>query len=371
MIPSLLLYLSAFLSCALCVLDPGQYTGPSPWPNRNYTLDRRVFTRMRAARGSFQFWSTKRNYYGCVMPKVGCSSWLLYVREMELKQHKGGAGKYKRGSFENKQFFFRSRDNITEYRDSALTEILNDQSYFKFAVVRHPWDRLVSAFRSKYEGECHMGRECFQAHFWVPIDITKKEPLTFHEFVVALAEKFRQNVNKVNVHFRPQHMLCELDSIPYDYIVDLLDPEHTDFVSKKMGFNVTFREATRERYEKTRSEGYYKGRTRTVHHCTLETVALAAELYRVDAKLLGYSFDRAYESCAKYGTTSPPPDAIRSIDAIAEKVAQKKKDAAAIEVSSSSAAVGGAEYYKQRANKFSDEEAEYLDEMECEFPDHC
>ena len=28
-------------------------------------------------------------------------------------------------------------------------EVINDALYFRFAIVRHPWDRFVSAFRDK------------------------------------------------------------------------------------------------------------------------------------------------------------------------------------------------------------------------------
>ena len=38
---------------------------------------------------------------------------------------------------------------------------------FKFAIVRHPWDRLVSSFRSKYEGQCNYSTACMESRFRV------------------------------------------------------------------------------------------------------------------------------------------------------------------------------------------------------------
>jgi hypothetical protein len=42
--------------------------------------------------------------------------------------------------------------------------------------------------------------------------------------------------------------------------------------------------------------------------CTRKTVDLAAELYKTDLAMLGYSLDDAYRSCEKYNRPFPPTD---------------------------------------------------------------
>jgi len=53
--------------------------------------------------------------------------------------------------------------------------------YFKWALVRHPWDRLVSSYRSKYEGQCNYSTACMEAKFRVPAQ--NASFYTFHDFV--------------------------------------------------------------------------------------------------------------------------------------------------------------------------------------------
>ena len=47
-------------------------------------------------------------------------------------------------------------------------KVINNPTYFKWTVVRHPWDRVVSAYRSKYEGHCNRSTECMESQFGVP-----------------------------------------------------------------------------------------------------------------------------------------------------------------------------------------------------------
>ena len=53
--------------------------------------------------------------------------------------------------------------------------------YFKWAIVRHPWDRLVSSYRSKYEGQCNYSTACMESRFRVPAQ--NASFYTFHDFV--------------------------------------------------------------------------------------------------------------------------------------------------------------------------------------------
>ncbi len=51
-------------------------------------------------------------------------------------------------------------------------------------------------------------------------------------------------------------------------------------------------------------QDYYQGRKHIVHPCVKETVDLVAQIYAIDAAILGYNFSHAYYSCSHYGKTS-------------------------------------------------------------------
>ncbi len=187
----------------------------------------------------------------------------------------------------------------------ASAALLNNRHVFKWAVVRHPWDRIVSAFRSKYEGQCNRNRTCFRNEFALPTLADGSDPVQFHEFMESLA---RLRPSKMDPHFRPAHVLCELNRVAYDYIADLTNATETAFISERLGFNRSFGEVEFEKHAHSRNlSQYYHGRTHLAHKCTQATVELAQSIYGVDAQLLGYSFAEPARCCLTHGVTHVNP----------------------------------------------------------------
>lgn len=119
-------------------------------------------------------------------------------------------------------------------------KVLQNPQYFKFAIVRNPFSRLVSAFLNKFLPGKRVVRQPIRhmlarrkwgpglygdwaiACGWLADRITgqfkrhdAKVPgdLTFHEFVMYLADT---DLRRVNRHWRPQHLFlegCEFDFI--------------------------------------------------------------------------------------------------------------------------------------------------------------
>lgn len=209
-----------------------------------------------------------------------------------------------------KLLHFRHFHGSAGHKDGKLAEaVLNDPAYFKFAVVRHPWKRLVSAYRSKYEGQCNFQRFCMSKEFDLPVG-EHSDFLSFHEFVSALAS---QDVAEMNSHFRPMVYMCELNRIKYDFVADLGEISDTNFISHKLGYKATYHEQEAEYAATVAGPKYWGGRTHTVHNCTAETVILAKKIYRQDAAILGYSFDDAMIACRDFGKTQVVlPDAVKS-----------------------------------------------------------
>lgn len=234
------------------------------------------------------------------MPKVGCSNMLHYLRRMLLPPVLYEAAMrrpFSPRSFDAHGLHFR---RSTPADLARFERVAGNASVFRWAVVRHPWRRLVSGFRSKYEGECNFSRRCLRETFRVPVP-DDASPLSFADFVEALST---QDADRMDPHFRPQHMLCQLHRVPYDFLADLARPEHMDALSRRMGMARTFTEVESEDAAQVFGAGYYGGRTHVVHNCSARTVRLAERLYGEDARLLGYSFAEARRACATLGRTS-------------------------------------------------------------------
>jgi hypothetical protein len=96
--------------------------------------------------------SFSRGYFLCLMPKVGCSNWLDFIKTNHgLKT--GKINTYKDASDPTADLFFLAdqdpADRLMKRRFRAF--ILSPQT-FRAAVVRHPWNRLISGFRDKARG---------------------------------------------------------------------------------------------------------------------------------------------------------------------------------------------------------------------------
>ena len=174
--------------------------------------------------------------------------------------------------------------------------VLNDPAYFKFAVARHPWTRIVSGYRSKYVRICKEQRECLEKKFSFPgRPALKSKPISFHEFVETLA---MMDARAINEHFRPFHLLCEFGKINYTYIGELDNNPEMDFLSLHIGANITLNNITKPQKHDPNQVRF---------PCSLRTVQLVEQLYSTDAYVLGYNFTQAYNVCTTYGYTAPPP----------------------------------------------------------------
>ncbi len=121
--------------------------------------------------------------------------------------------------------------------------VIRDPKYFKFAIVRHPWIRLSSMFQDKYVDICKKQRDCFGVRFHLPALLKKDKllPVSFHEFVEALSMLAHADMN---IHFLPSTLLCEIGTIPYNYIGELENLEEMDYLSHFIGSPKLFTEGS-------------------------------------------------------------------------------------------------------------------------------
>ena len=90
-------------------------------------------------------------------------------------------------------YFSRVVDKMAPSSAQELLEYVNSGNYFSFIVVRHPFDRLVSAYRDRILHGCTN-----QAKFFIPqiFKLTRKRQtlqwlwLGIHSFVVIFGDRF-------------------------------------------------------------------------------------------------------------------------------------------------------------------------------------
>ena len=149
------------------------------------------------------------------------------------------------------------------------------ESYFKFTIVRNPWDRLFSAYHFLKQGGLHeMDQECAERH----IELYQ----SFEAFVLDWVNI--ENVERV-LHFVPQYrFLCKPGSKEplvnfVGYYENLTEDFH--YIAQHLGKNLSLREDNRTKGKKKSYKDAY----------TQEMIKIVEEVYLEDIQIFGYDFD--------------------------------------------------------------------------------
>jgi len=161
---------------------------------------------------------------------------------------------------------------ITDYQIMFGSEIF--KKYFKFTIVRNPWDRFVSAyFFLKAGGFDETDKKLFSG-------VTNK-----FDTVEKFARFIYHNRPYMQwIHFLPQTRWLKTPSgkIPFDYIGRIEDMESSlRFICKNIGADY---KQPKKQNASSRNRDFRK-------YYTPETKDMIGELYKEDIDLLGYSFD--------------------------------------------------------------------------------
>lgn len=148
--------------------------------------------------------------------------------------------------------------------------------YFKFTIVRNPFDRLVSAFFFMKKGGINAGDKSWADRKFARYD-------NFESFVKGWVN--RRNVMRA-LHFRPQsEFIRAANGRPGLDFIGYLENIQADFthIADKLKVKTSLIETNRNAAREKDYRQYY----------TDETRAIVAEVFAEDLKLLGYTFDNA------------------------------------------------------------------------------
>ena len=159
----------------------------------------------------------------CYVPKAGCSNW---KRMFAVLKGTEKANNTKRPSSHVLK-------NINKLGHLSVAEQnIRLNTYFKFAFVRNPFERIVSGYRNKvavpikYKNRAHWPNDVLYHIIktyskdkyakWKETNFTSSAIYpSFEEFIKYL---INNNLDSLNEHFRPFINLCHPCSVHYDFI---------------------------------------------------------------------------------------------------------------------------------------------------------
>ncbi|XP_061095476.1 carbohydrate sulfotransferase 14 [Conger conger] len=152
--------------------------------------------------------SEEHRFLFCYVPKVACSNWKRILKVL--------SGALQSVSEPLKMDHKSDLLFLSDLQPEQIRYRL--QHYFKFLFVRHPMERLLSAYRNKF-GEIAAYQRKYGAEI---VRRYRKNPgqaagddVTFTEFVRYLLD---EDVERMNEHWMPVYNLCQPCAINYDFI---------------------------------------------------------------------------------------------------------------------------------------------------------
>ncbi|XP_076281739.1 carbohydrate sulfotransferase 11 isoform X2 [Lasioglossum baleicum] len=225
----------------------------------------------------------------CYVPKVACTNWKRVLMVATGKWPGNDPLEIPADQAHSQSTFQR----LSNYTLPEIERMLT--TYDKLIVVRHPLERLLSAYRNKLEAKHKKSSMYFQSRFGKKIvkryrqnateeSLRNGDDVTFREFVEFVTDDSSNETR--NEHWNPIYELCQPCLVNYNLVskYESLVEDATE-VLERIGVEINF-PAKPLSSEPTSSklERYYS----TLTYKQLRTLA---NMYKLDLKLFDYSLE--------------------------------------------------------------------------------
>lgn len=153
----------------------------------------------------------------CPVPKAGNTNWKYLIRKWEGLPDYSDVSRAHLPSLSGLRY-------LSDYSPREAAAILSDGRYFKFAFVRDPFARALSAYMDKFRNaDPHYVAAEYRVFLaallgWraaKSVDVRYAPRPSFKQFVEALVPASRK---EMNAHWRPQTLLCGFGEMRYDFV---------------------------------------------------------------------------------------------------------------------------------------------------------
>lgn len=226
----------------------------------------------------------------CYVPKVACTNWKRVL--MVISGKWGGSDPMEIPADQaHAMGIFPRLSNYT--LEEIENKIIN---YDKLIVVRHPLERLLSAFRNKLEAKHEKSSKYFQERFGRKIikkyranatkeSITKGDDVTFREFVDFITDIKRNGSH--NEHWKPFSNLCHPCIVNYNLVskYESLVEDATEILERIGAESITFpARSSKNQPTSEKLNEYYST-------LSFKQLRKLANFYKTDLKLFDYSLE--------------------------------------------------------------------------------
>jgi len=219
------------------------------------------------------------SFLWCSVPKVGSTSWVTLFLKTWFPKYTGKKHRLLRKKW------------IGEYDEDFLINVSNKT--FSFLITRHPFERLLSAYRNKFVendkfNEKHGQQIIIKSRKEPPEDPYYKNRPTFREFTDFI---LHTNVTSMDGHWTPIYNLCMPCHVDYD-IIGRLDNIGTDSeeILKNIGIedHLPTEHVTMNKSSEKTIEEYFS----QLDRATLDNLY---KVYEMDFVLFKYTIDAFYQ----------------------------------------------------------------------------
>ncbi|GLV36669.1 uncharacterized protein CBL_02496 [Carabus blaptoides fortunei] len=224
----------------------------------------------------------------CYVPKVACTNWKRVMMVLTGRYNTTDLVQIPASLVHANG----SLPKLSQLNENEVMQCLNN--YTRFIVVRHPFERLLSAYRNKLEDhypsakyfQARIGRYIVKKYRSKPSQksLALGDDVSFREFVQYLISE-GMNKETVNEHWQPIYDMCHPCAINYTFIA-----KYERLVEDaEMLLNMI--QAPYILFPQSRPSSTYKKLRMYFSQLSLHEMDKLYHLYKVDFKLFGYDLE--------------------------------------------------------------------------------